>query len=52
MQNVRDRERKWLVRGTLDGRKKRTYEYQAARQQRRTQHPHAATGSPLRAPPE
>jgi len=30
VRNVLDRERKWLSRGTLDGRKKRTIEYQAA----------------------
>ena len=34
VRNVQDRERKWLSRGTLDGRKKRAYEYQAARQRR------------------
>ena len=31
VRNVLDREHKWLSRGTLDGRKKRSYEYQAAR---------------------
>jgi hypothetical protein len=30
VRNVQDRERKWLWRGTLDGRKKRAYEYRAA----------------------
>ena len=34
VRNVQDRERKWLLRGTLDGRKKRSFEYQAARQRR------------------
>jgi hypothetical protein len=52
MRNVLDRERKWLWRGTLDGQKKRAYEYQAARQQRRAQQPHAAAGPPARASPE
>ena len=32
VRNVQDRERKWRSRGTLDGRKKRAIEYQAARQ--------------------
>ena len=31
VRNVQDRERKWLSRGTSDGRKKRAIEYQAAR---------------------
>jgi hypothetical protein len=34
VRNVLDRERKWTVRGTLDGRKKRAIEYQAARRRR------------------
>ena len=34
VRNVQDRERKWLARGTLDGRKKRAIEYQAARRRR------------------
>ena len=34
VRNVQDRERKWLSRGTLDGRKKRAIEYQAARRHR------------------
>jgi hypothetical protein len=34
VRNVQDRERKWLSRGTLDGRTKRAYEYRAARQRR------------------
>ncbi len=49
--NVLDRERKWLSRGTLDGQKKRTYEYQAARQQRLAPHPTSTTETPSRAPP-
>ena len=39
VRNVQDRERKWLSRGTLDGRKKRAFEYQAARR-RRASRPH------------
>ena len=38
VRNVLDRERKWLSRGTLDGRTKRSIEYQAVRR-----HPSAAT---------
>jgi hypothetical protein len=34
LRNVLDRERKWIVRGTLDGRVKRAIEYQAARRRR------------------
>src|SRR5208282_3337575 len=34
VRNVLDRERKWLSRGTPDGRKKRAIEYQAARRRR------------------
>ena len=34
VRNVQDRERKWLSRGTLDGRKKRAIEYRAARRLR------------------
>ncbi len=41
VRNVQDRERKWRSRGTLDGRKKRAYEYQAARRRRS-----AATATP------
>ena len=37
VRNVQDRERKWLSRGTLDGRKKRAHEYRAARQSRSPQ---------------
>jgi hypothetical protein len=49
--NVLDRERKWLWRGTLVGRKKRAYEYQAARQRRRAQQGNASAKAPSRAPP-
>ena len=34
VRNVLDRERKWLARGTLNGRIKRAFEYKAARRQR------------------
>jgi hypothetical protein len=34
VRNVQDRERKWLSRGTLGGRTKRAFEYQAARSRR------------------
>ena len=50
VRNVQDRERKWLSRGTLDGRKKRAIEYQAAARRRRAlgQHhfPHPASSQP------
>jgi hypothetical protein len=50
--NVQDRERKWLSRGTLDGRKKRTIEYQAARQNRASRHRATAADVPPRPPPQ
>ncbi len=50
VRNVFDRERKWHSRGTLDGRKKRVYEYQAARQ-RRLRRRNTSASVPLRAPP-
>jgi len=50
--NVQDRERKWLSRGTLDGRKKRAIEYQAARRHRSLRRDKASAPAPLRAPPE
>ena len=34
VRNVLDRERKWLARGTLNGRMKRAFEYKVARRQR------------------
>ena len=52
VRNVQDRERKWLFRGTLDGRKKRSFEYQAARQRRVPQQGSITNPSPLRAPPD
>ena len=52
VRNVRDRERKWLSRGTLDGRKKRIIEYQAACRRRvLRQHP-ITNSAPSRPPPE
>jgi hypothetical protein len=51
VRNVLDRERKWLWRGTLVGRKKRAYEYQAVRQRRRAQQGDASVTAPSRAPP-
>jgi hypothetical protein len=52
VRNVRDRERKWLARGTLDGRTKRTIEYQAARRNRSLQKQITAAEVPPRAPPQ
>jgi hypothetical protein len=52
VRNVCDRERKWLSRGTLDGRKKRAFEYQADRRRRLTRHSTAAADSSPRAPPD
>jgi hypothetical protein len=49
--NVQDRERKWHSRSTLDGRKKRAIEYEAARQFR-SQRQRSAAAVPPRAPPE
>jgi len=51
VRKVRDRERKWLARGTLVGRKKRAYEYQAARHRRRARPGNASAKAPSRAPP-
>ena len=42
VRKVRDRERKWLWRGTLDGRKKRAYEYQTARRCHSPRRPNTA----------
>jgi hypothetical protein len=50
--NVLDRERKWLARGTLDGRKKRHIEYQAARRLRLLRRRNATASTPSRASPE
>jgi len=51
VRNVQDRERKWCSRGTLEGQKKRAYEYEAARRRsaRRPDGTSAAVSS--RAPP-
>ena len=46
VRNVLDRERKWLSRGTLDGRKKRAIEYQAARRRRVQRHGTVASPPP------
>ena len=51
VRNVHDRERKWRLRGTTDGRKKRAYEYRAARERRLLQR-NTSAAVPLRAPPE
>ena len=52
VRNVQDRERKWLTRGTLDGRKKRSYEYQAARRRRSPRRCNTSAPSSSRPPPE
>ena len=52
VRNVQDRERKWLSRGTLDGRKKRAIEYQAARRRRALRQGHIPHPAPSRPPPE
>jgi hypothetical protein len=52
VRNALDRERKWRSRGTLDGRKKRAIEYQAARRHRAFRHAHVAKSPPSRPPPE
>ena len=57
VRNVLDRERKWLSRGTFDGRKKRAIEYQAARRRRALRQRHipdpatAAATSAVTSPP-
>ncbi len=51
VRRVLDRERKWLKRGTFQGRRAREREYQAARARRRCQPRAAATAMPARAPP-
>jgi hypothetical protein len=51
VRDVQDRERKWRSRGTLAGRRKRSYEYQAARGRRLLQRPNASAPSSQRAPP-
>ncbi len=52
VRNVLDRERKWLCRGTLDGRKKRAIEYRAARRNRSLPQQTTAADVPPRAPPQ
>jgi hypothetical protein len=52
VRNVLDRERKWRSRGTLDGRKKRTCQYQAARGRRSPRQRTASAFAPSRSPPE
>jgi hypothetical protein len=52
VRNVQDRERKWRSRGTLDGRNKRAYEYQAARRRRSPRQRNTSAKAPSRAPPE
>jgi hypothetical protein len=51
VRHVHDRERKWRSRGTLEGRTKRAYEYQAARQQRSQRRPDSSAPAPSRPPP-
>jgi hypothetical protein len=48
---VRDRERKWRLRGTFQGRKARTQEYAAARARRSGQQLNTASATPPRPPP-
>jgi hypothetical protein len=50
--NVLDRERKWRSRGTLDGRTKRAYEYQASRRRQSGRRCAASITASSRAPPE
>jgi hypothetical protein len=52
VRNVRDRERKWLCRGTLEGRTKRTIEYQAARRNRSRPRQATPADVPPRPPPQ
>ena len=51
VRNVLDRERKWYSRGTLDGRKKRGIEYQAAEARRVFRQGCASVPLPSRPPP-
>ena len=51
VRNVLDRERKWLSRGTPDGRKKRAIEYQAARRRRVLLQGRIPNPPPSRPPP-
>ncbi len=52
VRNVRDRERKWRARGTLEGRKKRACEYQVARQRQSRRRKAASVSAASRPPPE
>jgi hypothetical protein len=52
VRNVRDRERKWRSRDTLDGCKKRAFEYQAARYRRSAQRGRTSSPVPARPPPK
>jgi hypothetical protein len=51
VQRVRDRERKWQVRGTFRGQRAREREYQAARARRRQQPHDRSRATPPRPPP-
>jgi hypothetical protein len=51
VRNVLDRERKWLSRGTSDGRNKRNIEYESARRRRLLHQSHIPEPAPLRPPP-
>jgi hypothetical protein len=51
VRRVLDRERKWLSRGTFQGRCARDQEYTAARTRRCTDHHHTASAPPPRASP-
>ncbi len=50
VRNVLDRERKWLSRGTLDGRNKRDIEYESARRRQALRHDHIPEPAPPRPP--
>jgi hypothetical protein len=52
VRSVLDRERKWRSRGTLDGRKKRSIEYEAAQRRRAFRHTAITKSSTSRPPPE
>ena len=51
VRNVLDRERKWLSRGTSDGRKKRAIEYETAQRRRLLRQSHIPEPAPPRPPP-
>ncbi len=52
VRNVQDRERKWLSRGTSDGRKKRAIEYRATHRIRALRQQTTTADVPPRAPPQ